>query len=179
MDGRHVDGILALSPNLTLETCFVSRRVAEIPENNDQEILDIVREVGARMPSPEAWLKMNPYLVELVRKYHLDIGALRTHGRDIIAPFLEEGECPFAGWYRAAKSAGVQVRAVFAGGEDGEQRSLRELRLAHIDHQVFGPEFSDGDIVSEPDALHMTLMNPEVIERHLSELLTRLRYPMV
>ena len=179
LDGRHVDGILALSPNLTLETCFVSRRVAEIPENNGQEILDIVREVGARMPSPEAWLKMNPYLVELVRKYHLDIGALRTHGRDIIAPFLEEGECPFAGWYRAAKSAGVQVRAVFAGGEDGEQRPLRELRLAHIDHQVFGPEFSDGDIVSEPHALHMTLMNPEVIERHLSELLTRLRYPMV
>jgi hypothetical protein len=29
--------------------------------------------------------------------------------------------------------------------------------------------------VSEPNALHLGLMNTEVIERHLEELLTRLR----
>jgi hypothetical protein len=177
MDHRHVDGILALSPNLSLETCFFSRRVAEIPDDGDDEILDIAREVGATMRSPEAWLQMNPYLVELVRKYHSDVGALRSHGRDIIAPFLKDGECPFAGWYRAARSAGVRVRAVFAGAEDGEQRPLRALRLAHVDRQVFGPDFSDGDIVTERDALHMGLMSADVIERHLSELLTLLREP--
>jgi hypothetical protein len=177
MDHRHVDGVLALSPNLSLETCFFSRRVAEIPENRDEEILEIVREVGATMRSPEAWLQMNPYLVELVRKYHSDVGALRYHGRDIVAPFLRGGECPFAGWYRAARNAGVRVRAVFAGAEDGEQRPLRELRLAHVDRQLFGPNFSDGDIVSEPDALHMGLMSPEVVDRHVAELVALLREP--
>ncbi len=175
LDHSHVDGVLALSPNVSLETCFFSRRVAQIPEEKDEEILDIAREVAAAMDTPEAWLQMNPYLMELVRKYHTDIGALRSHARDIVAPFLEEGECPFAGWYRAAKKAGVRVRAVFAGAEDSEQSALRGLMLAHIDHQVFGPDFNDADIVNEPDALHMGLMNTEVIERHLEEFLTLLR----
>jgi hypothetical protein len=177
MDHRHVDGVLALSPNLSLETCFFSRRVAELAENDDQRILDIAREVGETMRSPEAWLQMTPYLVELVRKYHSDIGALRLHGRDIIAPFINDGECPVPGWYRAAKSAGVRVRAVFAGAEESEQRPLRELRLAHVDRQVFGPDFDDADIVNERDALHMSLMNPEIIERHLSALVAQLREP--
>ena len=64
---------------------------------------------------------------------------------------------------------------VFAGAEDSEQNALRELMLAHIDHQVFGPDFKDADIVSEPDALHMGLMDTGVIQPHLEEFLTLLR----
>jgi pimeloyl-ACP methyl ester carboxylesterase/transposase len=175
VDHSHVDGVLALSPNASLETCFFSRRVAEILDDNDEEFLNIAREVAAAMDTPQAWLQINPYLMELVRKYHADIDALRTHGRDILTPFLEEGESPLAGWYRAAKEAGVGVRVVFAGAEESEQNGLRELMLAHLDHRVFGPAFSDADIVNEPNALHIGLMEPEVIERHLGELLKHLR----
>jgi len=175
MDHSLVDGILALSPNLSLETCFFTRRVAEIPDDEDEKILNIARGVAGAMDTPQAWLQMNPYLMELVRKYHADIDALRSHGRDIVAPFVEGVECPFAGWYRAAKQAGVAVRVVFAGAEESEQSALRELMLAHIDHQVFGPDFDDVDIMNEPNALHMGLMNTGVIERHLEELLTLIR----
>jgi hypothetical protein len=149
--------------------------VAEIPDDNDEKIFDIAREVAAAMDTPQAWLQTTPYLMELVRKYHADIDALRIHGRDIISPFLEEGESPLADWYRAARKAGLGVRVVFASEEESEQNGLRELMLAHVDHQIFGPDFNDADIVSEPNALHMGLMNTEVIERHLEELLTRLR----
>jgi hypothetical protein len=169
VDNTHIDGVLGLSPNVSLETCFFSRRVAAISQDKDGEILDIVREVAAALETPQAWLQMNPYLLELVRKYHADIDALRCHGRDIVAPFLEEKDCPFPGWYRAAKKAGVRVRVVFAGAEESEQRALRELKLAHIDRQIFGPDFDDADIVNEPGALHMGLMDAEVIERHLQE----------
>ncbi len=41
--------------------------------------------------------------------------------------------------------------------------------------QIFGPDFNDADIVSEPNALHMGLMNTEVIDRHLEELVALLR----
>jgi serine/threonine protein kinase len=166
-----VDGILALSPNVSLETCFFSRRVAEIPQDNDGEILNIVREVAAAMETPQAWLQMNPYLMELVRKYHADIDALRVHARDIVAPFLGGADCPFPGWYLKAKKAGVRVRVVFAGAEESEQSALRGLKLAHIDGQVFGPDFDDADIVVEPETLHMGLMDAKVIERHLDEFL--------
>jgi len=171
-----VDGVLALSPNLSLDTCFFSRRVADIPPDRDEQILDISREVAAAMSTPQAWLHMMPYLMELVRKYHADIHALRLHGRDIIAPFIDGGDSPFAGWYRAAKRTGIPVRVVFAGAEDDEQRALRALMLAHVDRQVFGPDFDDRDITSEPDALHMDLMRAGVVEEHLEALLARLRH---
>jgi len=170
-DRSHIDGILALSPNFSLETCFFSRRVAEIPDGDDREILNIARAVAAAMASPQAWLQMNPYLMELVRKYHDDIDALRSHGRDIVAPFLKGSECPFTGWYQAARKAGLGVRVVFAGAEESEQKALRKFMLAHVNHQVFGPDFNDADIVNEPNAWHMGLMNTEVIERHLEEFL--------
>ena len=175
LDGSHINGILALSPNVSLETCFFTRRVAEIPDDNDEKFFEIARDVAAAMDTPQAWLQTNPYLIELVRKYHADIDALRIHGRDIISPFLEEGESPLADWYRAARKTGLEVRVVFAGEEESEQKGFRELMLAHVDHQICGPDFNDADIVSEPNALHLGLMNTEVIERHLEELLTRLR----
>jgi predicted Ser/Thr protein kinase/pimeloyl-ACP methyl ester carboxylesterase len=174
IDRRHVDGVLALSPNVSLDTCFFSRRVAEISEGGDREILDIAREVAAAMQTPQAWLQMSPYLMELVRKYHADVDALRTHAKDLIAPFLGGGESPLAGWYRAAKAKGVGVRVVFAGEEESEQNALRELKLSHIDQQVFGPDFDDVDIVNEANAFHMGLMDARVIERHLDEFLTLL-----
>ena len=175
LDGSHINGILALSPNVSLETCFFTRRVAEIPDDNDEKFFEIARDVAAAMDTPQAWLQTNPYLIELVRKYHADIDALRIHGRDIISPFLEEGESPLADWYRAARKTGLEVRVVFAGEEESEQKGFRELMLAHVDHQICGPDFNDADIVSEPNALHLGLMNTEVIERHLEELLALLR----
>jgi serine/threonine protein kinase len=175
VDHRLIDGVLSLSPNVSIETCFFTRLLAHIPDDNDQKMLDIAREVAGAMDTPQAWLQMNPYLMELVRKFHADVDALRFHGRDLLTPFLEGGESPFAGWYRAAKKAGVEARVVFAGAEESEQGALREVMLDQVDHQVFGPDFNDADIVSEPDTAHMGLMDTEIVERHLEELLTRLR----
>lgn len=170
-----IDGILALSPNVSLQTCFFSRRVAEVGHHKDAEILDIARAASTAMPTPQAWLYMTPYLMELVRKYHTDIDALRLHGRDLLQPFLDGPDNPLGAWYRASRSKGIPVRLVFAGAEDDEQSALRELMLAHVDRQVFGPDFDDGDLVSEADVQHMELMRPGLIEHQMAAFLTRLR----
>ena len=167
----HIDGVLALSPNLSLETCFFTRRVTEIGENSDETILDLAREVAGGLNSPQEWLEVTPYLVELVRKFHADISPLRNHSRDIIAPFFDADDSPVAGWYRAVREAGVRLRIVFAGAEGSERQALRALMLAHVDHQVLGPDFVDADIVVEPDTLHMGLIAPDIVERRLEELL--------
>ena len=173
VDRSHIDGILALSPNLDLDTCFFSARVAEIPDDNPGEIFQVTKNLMAGAVSAEAWLRINPYLSEVMRKFHDDVDALRVHGRDLVAPFAQPGNHSAAEWYRAAKSLKLAMRLVFASTED-EQEPLRKLLLIHVENGVMGPEFSDTDIATEPDSDHFTLMNSAVIERHLASLLQEL-----
>jgi hypothetical protein len=91
-----------------------------------------------------------------------------------VAPFAESGNRTAADWYRVAKSLGIALRLVFASTED-EQEPLRQLLLSHVENGVLGPDFSDTDVVTEPDSDHFTLMNSEVIEKHLDFLLQELR----
>ena len=171
----HIDSVLALSPNAGLETCFFTRRVTSIDDNGDETILNLAREVAGSLETPQEWIQVTPYLVELVRRFHTDIRPLRDHSRDILAPFLAGEGDPLAEWYRAAKEACVGVRMVFAGAEASEVAALRKLMLAHVDHEVFGPDFDDADIVVEPDILHMGLIDAELVERHLEDLVRRIR----
>ena len=79
---------------------------------------------------------------------------------------LEAGFVKVDGWMRTS------VPNLHAVGD-----ITGKLMLAHVDQQVLGPEFDDADIVCEPNATHMDLMNTDVIERHLEELLTLLGGP--
>ena len=175
VDSNHIDGVLALSPNAGFETCFFSQHLAEIPGEGGEKILNLARETAGAMDTQRAWVLMTPYLVDLVRKFHIDARSLKTFAQDIVAPFLGGGDSPLAGWYRTAREGGLGVRVVFAGDEESERATLRDLMLAHVDHQVFGPDFNDADIVIEPNTLHMGLMDPEVIERHVEEFVGLLR----
>jgi len=165
----HIDGVLALGPNADLGTCFFSRRLADLPEDGGEKILDFAREAAGALDTAREWVLITPYLVELVRRFYADSNSLRTHSRDIIAPFLGGEGDPLAGWYRKARGAEVGVRMVFAGDEESEVAGLRKLMLAHVDRQVFGPDFNDADIVIEPDTLHMGLIDAELVERHVEE----------
>jgi hypothetical protein len=174
VDHNSVAGVLALSPNLNLDTCFVSARVARISDNADGGVFRVVRDVMAAQESAEAWLLMNPYLVEVVRKFRTDVGALRRHSRDIVAPFEDGAGRPLAGWYQDARRAGVGLRVVFASIES-EQVPLHDLMLAHVDDEIFGPDFDDSEIVTEPDSHHFDLMRPSIIEKNLVDLLDSIR----
>ena len=47
--------------------------------------------------------------------------------------------------------------------------------LAHVDHEVLGPDFDDSEIVTEPDSHHFDLMHQSVIEKNLAELVNGIR----
>ena len=157
VDRSHIDGILALGPNLDLDTCFFSARVAEIPDDNPGEIFQVIKNLVTGVNTADAWLRMNPYLSEIVRKFHDDVDALRVHGRDLVTPFAQPGNRSAAEWYQAVKSRKLAVRLVFASTDD-EQEPLRKLLLLHVENGVMGPDFNDTDIETEPDSDHFALM---------------------
>ncbi len=175
VDSGLIDGVLALSPNVSLETCFFSRRMADIPEDGGEVVLELAREMAGNLKTKQEWMMLTPYLVEFVRRFHADARSLRTVAQDIAAPFLRGGGFPSADWYRRARDAGLGVRLVFAGDEESEVAGLRNLMLAHLDHQIFGPDFNDADMVIEPNQLHMGLVTPDVVERQVEELLELIR----
>ena len=175
VDSSHIDGVLALSPNAGLETCFFSQRMADIPKDGGEMILELAREMAGNLNTKQEWVMITPYLVEFVRKFHADARSLKTFAQDIVAPFLGGGEYPSAGWYRKARAAGLGVRMVFAGDEESEVTGLRNLMLAHVDHEVFGPDFNDADMVIEPNRLHMGLVTADVVDRQIEGLLELLR----
>jgi serine/threonine protein kinase len=174
VDHNSVAGVLALSPNLNLDTCFVSAQVASIPDNAEGGVFRVARDVMAGQETADVWLLMNPYLVELVRRFRTDVGALRRHAQDIVAPFKEGAGWPLSRWYQDARRAGVVLRVVFASTES-EQVPLRGLMLAHVDDEIFGPDFDDSEIVTEPDSHHFDLMRPSIIEKNLVELVSSIR----
>ncbi len=174
LDRNSVAGVLALSPNLNLDTCFFTAQVARIPDNADGGVFGVVRDLMAEIETAEAWLVQNPYFVEAVRKFRTDVRALRRHAQDIVRPFKEGTGWPLSGWYQDARRAGVALRVVFASTES-EQVPLRDLMLAHVDDEVFGPDFEDSEIVTEPDSHHFDLMHHSVIEKNLLELVKCIR----
>ena len=174
VDHNSVAGVLGLSPNLNLDTCFFTAQVARIPDNADGGVFRVVRDVMAEQETADAWLLMNPYLVEVVRDFRTDLGALRRLAQDIVTPFQGGADWPLSGWYQDARRAGVGLRLVFASTES-EQVPLRDLMLAHVDDKVFGPSFDDSEIVTEPNSHHFDLMHPSIIEKNLAELINRIR----
>jgi hypothetical protein len=174
VDHNSVAGVLALSPNINLETCFFTAQVASIPDSADGGVFSVVQDLMAEIETAEAWLVQNPYFVEVVRKFRADVGALRRHAQDIVAPFKEDAGWPLSGWYKDAKRAGVALRVVFASTES-EQVPLRDLMLAHVDEEVFGPDFDESEFETEPDSHHFDLMHHSVIEKNLVELVNRIR----
>jgi hypothetical protein len=176
VDPGRLDGLLALGPNLDLDTCFFSAIVAKIPEDDPGEILEVTKRLMADADTAEAWLRMNPYLSEIIRKSHEDISALRLHARDIVAPFAREGNRSAAEWYRVITSLDLKIRLVFSSSED-DQKSLRKLLLGNLESGMMGPCFDDADIATEPESDHLSLMGSSVVEKHLAHLLKELPIP--
>ena len=169
-----VDGAIALGANLSLDTCFVTRLLARLGGDDPQRVLADLRALGADADSLDDWLNVHEYLVATLRKFHGDVGPLRRYAADVVRPFAEPGERAFADWYRAATGRVRGLRCVF---EDTEMvdRPLRELRLRNLDERILGERHRDDAIVTEPGADHFDLVRPDVMLRHVEEMVRALR----
>jgi pimeloyl-ACP methyl ester carboxylesterase len=172
-DPPAIDAFLALAANLSRDTCFASGALAQQSSSADTGLLAELRKAGATASTLGQWLDVHEYLVMILRKFHSDLQPLRRHGQDIVRPFLED-ENTFAVWYRAVGPRVAALRCVFADTEL-EAEPARRFLLAHVDTGLLGPHYREHSIVIEPGTGHFDLLRPEIVHRHLGDLVAALR----
>jgi serine/threonine protein kinase len=170
-----IDAFLSLECNLSLETCFASRLLADIkPERPDTWIVDLKR-CGDTVASLDEWLTIHEYLVKVLRKFQGDVGVLQRAAADLVRPFsAEPGFDVFARWFRAARERVPSLRLVFCDLAS-TRAALAHLKLENLDRDILAGEFSEGQIVVWPATDHFGLMAPEQVLRQLDELVADVR----
>ncbi|HEX5004571.1 MAG TPA: serine/threonine-protein kinase [Gemmatimonadales bacterium] len=167
-----VDGYLALSCNLNLETCFATRRLAKL-SGDEQSLLADLQALSASTSSLELWLLVHEYFVGTIRKFTGNTEVLRRLAADIVRPFQAAGESTFVQWYRTVTARVGTVRCLF---EDAEPYLdiLAQLRLRHLDDGVLGPRHRQGALGIVPGANHFSLLAPALLRAELDAMLATL-----
>ena len=169
----RLDGCLALGPNLSIETCFLTSALATLKDRDDAALLAILRSVSGSASSLDEFINLCNYAISVVPTFRHDVGPLRAFGSAISAPFATETLTPFAEWFRAATANGCGLRCVF---EDTPMfRDLvRELQLRNLDDGLLGPHYEEGAIVAEAGTSHFDLIDPSRVDGHVQALVDRL-----
>ena len=168
--GIDVAALVALGPNVSIETCFVSKLYAQLDPGDSDAILGTLKSLGQNTRPLSVWLAVQAYIANTFMKFGADLDTLKRYSADIIAPFEGQGD-PLAGWYRAATSAIPCVRFVFSNEEAGPARALL---ARHLEHNVLGDAFVESSFVIEP-VHHVALLEPELVGRHVEGVLEQLR----
>jgi serine/threonine protein kinase len=163
--GVDVAGLIALGPNVSLETCFATRLYAKIDASNPAGTLAVLKTLAKDIDSLETWLVIQNYLSQTFMKFGSDLGPLVRYAVEIIAPF-QEGD-PLPEWYRSAKRKIPQVRLVFSNEEAGPAEAML---ARHLESNVLGDEFTEDSFVIER-VHHMRLLDPGLIVRHIESML--------
>ena len=172
--GRVPDGVLALGPNQAMETCFISRVMARLENNEPTKMLAALRSVGEAAGSLDDWIIINGYLGRIMNRFRADVGPLRALGRDLVEPFERDEPGAFPAMYREATSLVRLVRCVF---EDSEvcNRHLRQALMDHMDRGILGEHHRDGSLLVEPTPSHFDIVAPERVAVHLQAMIGELR----
>lgn len=171
----RVDGFLSLECNLSLETCFASRVLANInPDHPDMSVGELGR-FGDTSASLEDWLNIHEYLVRVLRKFQGDVGVLQKAAADIVNPFKESaGFEIFARWFREARKRTGALRLVFSN-DQGSMAALAKLKLANLDAGILNEEFPESVIAVVPNSNHFALMSTDRLLRQIEDLVGQTR----
>jgi tRNA A-37 threonylcarbamoyl transferase component Bud32/pimeloyl-ACP methyl ester carboxylesterase len=161
--GIDVGGLVALGPNISLETCFASQLYTRLEPGNAAGTLAILKSLGTQISSLSRWLLVQSYLSHTFLKLGTDLEPLRRYAVELVAPFEVPGGDPLADWYRAAKKKIGNVQIVLSNAEAGPGEALL---ARHLEHNVLGDDFTEASFVIEP-VDHLELLNPELVLRHV------------
>jgi pimeloyl-ACP methyl ester carboxylesterase len=164
--GIDVTGLVALGPNVSIETCFVSKLYAELDVENPDAMLDVLRSLAQHTRDPSTWPVVHGYVSQTFATLGSELEPLKRYSADVIAPFEQPGD-PLAGWFRAAKRKIPYVRFVFSSVEAAP---AEELLARHLESNVLGDEFPSKAFVIEP-VHHMELIDPKLVMRHIASVL--------
>jgi pimeloyl-ACP methyl ester carboxylesterase len=167
--GVPISGLIALGPNVNLDTCFATRLYAKIDSRNPEGTLSVLKSLAADIDSLETWLVVQSYFAQMFLKLGTDLEPLRRYASDLIAPFEQPGD-PLAEWYLSARKHVPHVRLVFSN----EEAAAAEALLArHLEDNVLGDDFTEASFVTER-MHHLALLDYDLISRHVDEVLSKL-----
>lgn len=162
--GVQVDGLIALGPNVSLDTCFATRLYAKIDAANPDGTLAILKSLAEHIDTLETWLVVQSYFAQMFIKLGTDLEPLRRYAADLVRPFEEPGD-PLADWYRSAKQRVPHVRLVFSN----EEAAAAEALLArHLEGNVLGDDFTENSFSIER-VHHLELLDLGLITRLVEE----------
>jgi pimeloyl-ACP methyl ester carboxylesterase len=164
--GVDVAGIVALGPNVSIETCFATRLYSQMELGNPSDTLRVLREITKDIDQLESWLVVHNYLSQTFLKFGADLEPLRRYAQDLLEPFLVPGD-PLADWYRAARRLVPRVRLVFSNAEAGPAEALL---ARHLETNVLGDDFVADSFVIEP-VHHMRMLDPVRVAGHVQAVL--------
>ena len=162
--GVPVDGLIALGPNVSLDTCFATRLYARIDPANPGGILAILKSLAEHIDSLETWLVVQSYFAQMFMKLGAELEPLRRYAADLVRPFESAGD-PLAEWYCSAKQRVPHMRLVFSN----EESAAAEALLArHLESNVLGDDFTEKSFAIER-VHHLALLELGLVTRHVEE----------
>jgi pimeloyl-ACP methyl ester carboxylesterase len=168
--GVEVDGLIALGPNVSLDTCFATRLYARIDAANPDGTLAILKSLAEHIDTLETWLVVQSYFAQMFIKLGTDLEPLRRYASDLVRPFEQPGD-PLADWYRSAKQRVPHVRLVFSN----EEATAAEALLArHLESNVLGDDFTENSFSIER-VHHLALLDFGLITRLVEEVFGSIR----
>ncbi|MGH7742364.1 MAG: serine/threonine protein kinase, partial [Candidatus Eiseniibacteriota bacterium] len=167
--GIEVAGLIALAPNVSLETCFATRFYAKMDVANPAGTLATLKSLAKDIDSLESWLVIQSYLSQSLIRLGSNLEPLKRYASEIMAPFEQSGD-PLAEWYRVVRRRIPCVRLVFGSAEAA---AAEGLLARHLETNVLGDEFDEETFVIEP-VHHLTLLEPTRIARHIEEVFAAL-----
>jgi serine/threonine protein kinase len=167
--GIDVAALLALGPNVSLDTCFATRLYAKIDPANPTGTLAILKTLAKEIDTLETWLVVQNYFSQTFMRLGMNLEPLRRYAAEMVEPFEQPGD-PLADWYRAATARIPRVRLVFSNEESAAAEALLGR---HLEHNVLGDAFTEDSFVIEP-VHHLALLEPGLVSRHIAEVMSTL-----
>jgi len=159
-----VSGLLALGPNVSLETCFVSQLYANLDVGSPDNVVDVLKALAPDR-SLSIWPIVHSYIAQTFTKLGSDLEPLKYYAADLVAPFKQPGD-PLAEWYRSARARIPCIRFVFS---TAEAAAAEALLARHLEHNVLGDEFTEKSFITEP-VHHVELTDSALILRHVESM---------
>ena len=164
--GVDIAGVLALGPNVSIETCFATRLYSKLDAGNSAGTLAILKTLAKDVDSLDTWLVVQNYFSQMFITLGSDIEPLRRYAADVVKPFEQPGE-PLAEWYRNARRRVPRVRLVFS---NEEAEAAEALLARHLESNVLGNDFTEDSFVFER-VDHLRLLDRELMSRHVEEMI--------
>lgn len=172
-DEIRCNAAVTLGANLALETCWITRRLAQLYSYDEGTLLHDLKTIATSAGAVHEWLNVHEYLVRVLRKFQHDVEPLRVVASGFARPFEDEGRDVFPGWYRAVTS---RIPILICVNEDDSicRALVQDLRLRNLDSGILGPRYLEDSLRLEPDADHFDLLALPRVERYLADAISRL-----